>query len=117
MIQESVNLSRLADDFGDDPEFLRDVYTTYMKDCAGHLPSLKESITNQDPELRTFIAHTIKGSSANIGAEKVAEIAAELETLSHESAPEVGAEIYDRLMVEFDIARKFLNKFMETLQL
>ena len=116
MSEDAVNLRRLADNFGDDPEFLHEIYTTYLHDCADNLLSLKESITNQDMKTRSLNAHAIKGASANIGAEKVKAIAAELEVLDHESAQEVATEIYDRLEIEFDIARDFLNSFLVTLK-
>ncbi|HVU24248.1 MAG TPA: Hpt domain-containing protein [Opitutus sp.] len=70
---------------GDNDEFLRELVDIYLEDTPRRLVELDESLTANDRPKFTRAAHSIKGSSANLGASTVRAVA---ETLEHRSATE-----------------------------
>jgi len=62
------------------PAFLEDLVALFAKDAAVRLEMLGEAVQRGDaPEVRS-LAHTMKGAGGGVGAVKVTEIAAELES-------------------------------------
>lgn len=115
MSEAPVNLSCLTDHFGDDHEFLHEVYTIYINDCAERLAQVGESIINRNAGECSAPAHAIKGASANIGADRILAIADEMEQRAKASDLAGVAESFKRLQTEFDLAKKFLSEFLTTL--
>lgn len=68
---------------GDDDAFLREILGIYLDDTPRRLAELDQSLAAGDGAKFTRAAHSIKGSSANVGAMVVRSVA---ETLEHESA-------------------------------
>ncbi|MGA2015936.1 MAG: Hpt domain-containing protein [Opitutaceae bacterium] len=66
----------------DDGAFLKEIVGIYLEDTPKRLQDLKESLASGNVVLFTRTAHTIKGSSANVGAVVLAGVAERLETLS-----------------------------------
>ncbi len=60
---------------------LTDLREQYFKDSEIRLGELDEAIANKKPEVLKQLAHTLKSSSANLGAIKLAQICKELETM------------------------------------
>ena len=112
MSKPPVNLGRITDNFGDDHEFLREVYTLYLDDCSEHMTGLEQSVVNRDVDTCSRLAHAVKGASANIGAEQVQMIASDLEEYARESDHSRIVDSFEALQSEFDVARKFLSDFL-----
>ncbi len=84
------NLRSLGDE-GDDT-FLREIITIYLEDVPQRLTDLKSARQSDDRSFYTRSAHTIKGSSSNVGAVEVRTLA---ETLEHHSRTEPLASLDD----------------------
>jgi histidine phosphotransfer protein HptB len=67
---------------GDNGEFLREIVSIYIEDTPKRLADLKACLASGDVTTFTRAAHTIKGSSANVGAQVLKAIAERLEALS-----------------------------------
>lgn len=67
---------------GDGDEFLREIIAIYLEDTPHRVAELEQSLAAGDRPKFTRAAHSIKGSSANVGAMTVRVVA---ETLEHES--------------------------------
>jgi HPt (histidine-containing phosphotransfer) domain-containing protein len=67
---------------GDNDVFLKEIVGIYIEDTPQRLKDLKTSLAAGDIPLFTRTAHTIKGSSANVGAVALAAVAERLESLS-----------------------------------
>lgn len=78
---EAIENLRALGDEGDDT-FLREIIAIYNEDIPTRLADLKTALAKGDQSLFTRSAHTIKGSSANLGAEEVRGLAASLEMRS-----------------------------------
>jgi HPt (histidine-containing phosphotransfer) domain-containing protein len=59
---------------------LRDLVELYFADVAVQLAAIQTAFASNDPGALGAAAHRIKGASLSIGAERVAGLAAELET-------------------------------------
>jgi HPt (histidine-containing phosphotransfer) domain-containing protein len=67
---------------GDNGEFLREIVSIYVEDTPKRLAELKSCLASGDVATFTRAAHTIKGSSANVGAQVLKAIAERLEAIS-----------------------------------
>ncbi len=74
------NLRSLGDE-GDDT-FLREILTIYLEDVPQRLADLKSALARGEQPFFTRSAHTIKGSSANVGAREMKHLAEKLEQRS-----------------------------------
>jgi signal transduction histidine kinase/CheY-like chemotaxis protein/HPt (histidine-containing phosphotransfer) domain-containing protein len=64
---------------GDDEEFLAKLVALFLQDIPKQISSLEEALKKNDGLLCERIAHSIKGSSANLGAESIRMVASEME--------------------------------------
>lgn len=70
----------------------------YMANSAKHLNGIKAALIEQDLERLRFHAHSLKGSSANIGARQMAEQAFTLEEMGRSGTlTENGEAVYAAL--------------------
>ena len=99
---DCVNLSRIQETSDGDLEFEQELIEMYLEDAREHLDALGTQIEQGDIELVRRSAHTLKGSSSNIGAIKMQEMALQMEQL-------VGANTLDD-------AKAHLSKMDEALQ-
>jgi HPt (histidine-containing phosphotransfer) domain-containing protein len=67
---------------GDNGEFLREIVSIYIEDTPKRIADLKSCLASGDVTTFTRAAHTIKGSSANVGAQVLKAIAERLEAIS-----------------------------------
>lgn len=108
--QSLENLRALNPD--DNDEFLREIVTIYLEDTPQRIAELEQSLAAGDTPKFTRAAHSIKGSSSNLGAMIVRGVA---EKLEHQSAKEglgnVG-ELLTTLKAEFARARAELSKLL-----
>jgi two-component system, sensor histidine kinase and response regulator len=74
-----LEISRLQEIFEDDTAGIVDLLEAAMRTGAGHQELLRSAIERNALEEVMKTAHAIKGSSANIGGNEVAEIAARIE--------------------------------------
>jgi HPt (histidine-containing phosphotransfer) domain-containing protein len=67
---------------GDNDVFLMEIIGIYVEDTPRRLQDLKTSLAAGDAALFTRAAHTIKGSSANVGAVILTGVAERLEAVA-----------------------------------
>ena len=75
---EAIENLRALGDEGDDT-FLREIISIYLEDVPQRLADLKSARSTEDRALYVRSAHTIKGSSANVGAVEMRSLAEKLE--------------------------------------
>jgi histidine phosphotransfer protein HptB len=63
----------------DGPEFLRELIEIFLKDTPERVTELTHALAQNDAVTFTRAAHTIKGSSSNFGAARLAKAAHDLE--------------------------------------
>ena len=87
------NLSELDDD--DDPNFLGDLINIYLSDAPQHLKTMKEAVILGDADSLKLASHTLKSSSANLGAVSFSEVCKELESISRAAVESGGTQTFD----------------------
>ena len=95
---------------GDHDEFLREIVGIFLEDTPQRIAELEQSLAGNDPLRFTRAAHSVKGSSSNLGAMALRAVAERLEQQSKQSGL-VGLEpMLAELKSEFDRAAAALRQ-------
>lgn len=86
------NLRALGDEMEDDT-FLKEVIEIYLTDTPKRLAEIRESLESGDRVRLNRAAHSVKGSSSNLGATQVITLARTLEEKSKQSLDDLEADI------------------------
>ena len=97
---------------GDGDEFLREIITIYLEDTPQRIAEMEESLAGGDTPRFSRAAHSVKGSSANLGAMTVRHVAEQLEQQSNKHGLVNVAELVEALKVQFKIAQLEFSKFL-----
>jgi HPt (histidine-containing phosphotransfer) domain-containing protein len=108
-------LDDLEHSVGDDRAFLRELVETYLEDAPRLIATVRSGIISGDVESTNRAAHTLKSTSASLGAMTLSAMARELQTMtavettepSDLAEPEIGA-LVDAVASEFErVASEF----------
>ncbi|MES2320018.1 MAG: response regulator [Pseudomonadota bacterium] len=105
------NIRALSQDRGD--ALVHKVIAAYVDDTPGHLVTLRQAIAGVDPGKLRKIAHSLKSSSANVGAEALAQMCKEMESLGRTDTTEGAAVILTDMEQEFQAVRHSLSAILE----
>lgn len=97
---EAIENLRALGDEGDD-SFLREILSIYLEDVPQRLADLRTARSADDRPLYVRSAHTIKGSSANVGALEVRAVAEKTEHRSKIEPIATVAEMIPELEAAF----------------
>ena len=95
---------------GDGGEFLREIIAIYLEDTPKRIEDLKATLKAGDTPAFTRAAHTIKGSSANVGAQVLKGIAERLEVMSRSDGLGKAAPVVAEVEAEYARASAELSK-------
>lgn len=103
---EVFDMSRLMELFGldsaDDIHMLSNLIKIFLEDTAKSISKLKQALTERNADIFMRAAHSIKGSSATIGAMRMAAISAELERLASADSLDKADGVLSGLEKEFE---------------
>jgi two-component system, sensor histidine kinase and response regulator len=105
-------LQEMADE--EDPDFCRNLVEIFVSDATALLDILYTAAASGDAPLLARTAHTLKGSSSNIGAVKIAALCLELQTQGESGNIEAATYHVERLVAELDCARQALTQALFT---
>ncbi len=105
-----INLARLGDIFGDDPGFLAEMHGIYVDDAHNRLAELDAALGASDAKKVKAAAHTLKGASGNVGAERMSALAAELEQIDFAQSPQKAQDLAAALNAEYEAVCAFLKQ-------
>ena len=113
VVDESV-LREVLESTGDDLDFVRELIETYLADSPAQLDAIDEALAADDAAALVRPAHTLKSSSATIGAMRLSAVARELEMAGRSGMLEPSAQA-DALAAstEWDAARDALAAWLE----
>ena len=92
-----------------DEEMAKEVAEIYLSDAPQCMELLTDAVKAENPKDIKFYAHRLKGSSANIGAQQLREIASQLECAGDENNIEITAELFETLKGEYEKVMAFLS--------
>jgi HPt (histidine-containing phosphotransfer) domain-containing protein len=102
-------IDRLLEMTGGDPEFLRELITTYVEDGAAQLVAMRAAVDKGDPEALVRPAHSLKSNSASMGAEHLATLCRALETDARAGRLDGAGERVAEAAAEFEGVRLALD--------
>jgi two-component system sensor histidine kinase/response regulator len=78
-VLDSVAIAELRAATGDDDEFLQDLIGTYIAEAPANLEAMAAALAAADPAAIVRPSHTLKSSSASIGAMRLSSICRTIE--------------------------------------
>ena len=109
---EALDRLRELDPKGDN-QLLARVLAAFKTSIARLVPQVRESSATGDMTGVRHVAHTLKSSSASIGATRLAQICTELETMIRlDQVDSLGARV-DAMCIEIDGVLKALNLLLD----
>jgi HPt (histidine-containing phosphotransfer) domain-containing protein len=104
-----VDLSRLEEIAGDDPEFIDELLDTFVESTRELMTPLRAGVAARDAGAIERESHRLKGSSANIGAIVLQARSFELEQLGRAGSVDGAEEILAAIEAEFGRVEAFLD--------
>jgi two-component system sensor histidine kinase/response regulator len=89
------------------------VINAYVDDTPQHLRTLRKAIAGHDAGHLRKVAHSLKSSSANVGAETLAQMCKDMETLGRADSTEGASGILTDMEHEFQAVRHSLSAILE----
>ena len=89
-----------------------ELVSTYVSDSRERIKHLDVAFNTVSHENLRNTAHTLKGSSANLGAMALSSFCAELEDLAKEERTAEAENIIERIEQEFSSVSSILNSFI-----
>ncbi|MGE5314490.1 MAG: PAS domain S-box protein [Acidobacteriota bacterium] len=97
----------------DEPELLRVLVTMYLNDSVKRIASIYSSLTAGDLQKLTIAAHTLKGSSGNMGVRLLVPTCSEIESRGKQQTLEGVLELYTKLEHDFSTVKAALEQFLK----
>jgi HPt (histidine-containing phosphotransfer) domain-containing protein len=97
---------------GDNGEFLREIVGIFLEDTPLRIGELDQSLGAGDVGKFTRAAHSIKGSSANLGAMALRDVAEKLEHESRKTGLGNVADLVNNVKAEFARAKAELDRLI-----
>jgi two-component system sensor histidine kinase BarA len=77
-------IAELRESVGGDDTFVAELAATYLAEGPGHMQALEEAVASGDVAAAVRPAHTLKSSSASLGAMRLSEISRGIEHAARE---------------------------------
>jgi len=106
-----VDLTRIRKVSEGDRQFEIEIITLFLGDVTQRLARMERAIETEDAQALRREAHTIKGSSANLGAMRLRELAVECEDHAKQGRIKEARDVYGRLRTEFEEVRRALESY------
>jgi HPt (histidine-containing phosphotransfer) domain-containing protein len=90
-------------------DLLNRVIEAYLKEATRLLQALREAVEKADGEALRKAAHSLKSSSANVGAQRLSSLCKELETMGQEKSIQEAAYLLSKMILEYEVVQKSLN--------
>ncbi len=91
------------------PEFAAEVAAIFLQEAPARVAALRETVSRGDAQALARAAHALKGSSANVGARRLAFLCGELEAMGRSRPTPAAAKVLRRLEQELDRVRAALE--------
>jgi HPt (histidine-containing phosphotransfer) domain-containing protein len=93
-----------------EPDILKKVCNAYLENSEPLISTLREAVEMSDTGLLQRSSHSLKSSSANIGAMKLSEISKELEMNCRNNYLENAADLVTAIENEFSEVKEALKR-------
>ena len=90
---------RMLQDDGQ-PDVVTELIDVYLEDLPGRLASVRDAVAGGEPAAIRSAAHALKGSSASIGAVRLAAVSGELEALGRQGITTGASALLEAITAE-----------------
>ena len=111
--QFPLDMDRAIYEFMGKKDILYGVLREFIKKAKIRIETIHQAAKGFDYGVIMAEAHGIKGGAANLTADKIANIAADLEKAGEEQQPDLTAELVDKLAQEFYDLEKYVRQIPE----
>ncbi len=101
-------VAELTDLFGGESEAVLELFEEFFQELDPRMETLREAIQSGRPDLLDTAAHAIKGSSANLGANGIRDLAALVEEMARSEHLDQVPDLVDRLEAELQRLQDWL---------
>lgn len=108
---ELIDMDELKEIMDDDIELIKECFEDFKHDATEWLASIKQAMIANDAHRLEKAAHKLKGSLKYLAAEKVADIAFQLESMAKRGDLEGAREVYDTLQHKCEDLKTFMDSF------
>jgi HPt (histidine-containing phosphotransfer) domain-containing protein len=91
------------------PEMLSELAEMFFDDARSSIDAMTDAVERGDAQTLERVAHTLKGSSGNMGAQRMAELCGELQDAGVSGDLTHAPELLEGLEVEFGRVRPALE--------
>jgi HPt (histidine-containing phosphotransfer) domain-containing protein len=95
------------------PDLLANVVALYLESSGALLEALRKGVRNTDAKTVQRTAHSLKSSSANVGATRLADLFRDLEAMARAKDLEKSGEALAEIETEYGAARAVLSRFVQ----
>ena len=96
-MEEAISMDALGELRSLMGDSLNEVLQTYIDYIPGQIEELNQAITNDDADSVFNLAHKMKSSSSSIGAQGLADVAAQIEMIGRSGSTDGTAELLEQL--------------------
>ena len=97
------------------PSILKEVVSTYLRSSIPLVTALHDILTANDMKQLQITTHSLKSSSANVGAIKLSELCKEIEMNCRNQKHYTTADLITKVKREFDLVKEILSEEINTL--
>ncbi len=109
-----VELDRLQEICCGDKEFERELIEVFLSDSLERIQTMESALNEKNVEVFRIQAHSIKGASANAGAETMTSIARSMEKAETDGEDHEVQQLLKEMKQEYENVRRFLTHYLET---
>ncbi len=106
-------MDRAIQEFMGKKEILHGVLHEFINKAKIRIDAIHQAVKRFDYGVIMAEAHGIKGGAANLTADKLANLAADLEKAGKARQPDLSADLVDKLTQEFCNLEKYVRQFPE----
>ncbi len=105
---EDIDLDAALRRVGGDKDFLKELFNIFVSTYPSQIEKLSQAIEEKDHKLAYEVAHTLKGSAANLGLKRVLELAKSIEEDAKNKDTKAARESLKNLKKELENVSKSL---------
>ncbi|HVE46726.1 MAG TPA: Hpt domain-containing protein [Acidimicrobiales bacterium] len=95
------------------PGLAAELAELFVEDVPMRLESLRSALRQRDMRTVGQLAHTLKGSSSNLGAFQLASTCAALQSATHDASPSATAALVEAIARDWELVRDLLPAAVE----
>ena len=99
-----------------DFEFVIELVDIYLNETPTQIQTMAKALDTEDQHMLTIAAHTLKGSSLNLGAKQLGAVCYKLEELGRSGSPISAGTHTKEIESEFDQVKAILLTFKQSKQ-